>query len=164
MAAVDPQLTEALQRLAVGHRILAMEGHNDITLGHLSLRDPQGRGLWLKKAKRGLDEIFGADDFVLIDFDGKLIQSDGPLHSEWPIHAEIMKARSDVNVVGHTHAYAFLSDGFVEGFEIVCPLHSGSFDVRTGEPKAPPCDEPIDVFPCRIENGDVYVKIDAGAG
>ena len=63
-----------------------------------------------------------------------------------------------------THAYAFLSDGFVEGFEIVCPLHSGSFDVRTGEPKAPPCDEPIDVFPCRIENGDVYVKIDAGAG
>ena len=105
MAAVDPQLTEALQRLAIGHRILAMEGHNDITLGHLSLRDPQGRGLWLKKAKRGLDEIFGADDFVLIDFDGKLIQSDGPLHSEWPIHAEIMKARPDVNVVGHTHAY-----------------------------------------------------------
>ena len=43
-------------------RILAMEGHNDITLGHMSLRDPQGRGLWLKKSKRGLDEIAGPDD------------------------------------------------------------------------------------------------------
>jgi L-fuculose-phosphate aldolase len=98
-------LGEALRRLALGHRILAMEGHNDITLGHMSLRDPQGRGVWLKRPRRGLDEIFGIEDFVLIDFDGKLLQSDGPCHSEWPIHTEIMKARPDVNVVGHTHAH-----------------------------------------------------------
>ena len=63
-----------------------------------------------------------------------------------------------------THAYALLSDGFVEDFEIVCPLHNGSFDVRTGEPMNAPCTEPIDTFPCRIENDDVYVKIDTGAG
>jgi L-fuculose-phosphate aldolase len=94
----------SLERLATGHRILAMEGHDDITLGHMSLRDPQGRGLWLKKSRRGLGEVFGIDDFVLIDFDGKL-QSEGPCHSEWPIHAEIMKTRSDVMVVGHTHAH-----------------------------------------------------------
>jgi naphthalene 1,2-dioxygenase ferredoxin component len=62
-----------------------------------------------------------------------------------------------------THAYAFLSDGFVEGFEIICPLHSGSFDIRTGEPVGAPCIEPIDTFPCRVENDDVYVKIDGGA-
>jgi L-fuculose-phosphate aldolase len=99
------KLGELLERLAIGHRILAMEGHNDITLGHMSLRDPQGRGLWLKKARRGLDEIFGTEDFVLIDFDGSLLESEGPCHSEWPIHAEIMKARPDVTVVGHTHAY-----------------------------------------------------------
>ena len=102
---VGTNLRESLQRLAVGHRILAMEGHNDITLGHMSLRDPHGRGLWLKKSRRGLDEVFGADDYVLIDFDGKLLQSDGPCHSEWPIHTEIMKARADVMVVGHTHAH-----------------------------------------------------------
>jgi L-fuculose-phosphate aldolase len=98
-------LSEALRRLAIGHRILAMEGHNDITLGHMSLRDPQGRGLWLKRPRRGLDEIFGVEDFVLIDFDGRLLNSDGPCHSEWPIHAETMKARPDVGVVGHTHAH-----------------------------------------------------------
>jgi L-fuculose-phosphate aldolase len=98
------QLQGSLQRLAIGCRILAMEGHDDITLGHMSLRDPHGRGLWLKKPGRGLNEVFGIDDYVLIDFSGKL-QSDGPCHSEWPIHSEIMKARSDVMVVGHTHAY-----------------------------------------------------------
>ena len=81
-----------------------MEGHNDITLGHMSLRDPRGRGLWLKKARRGLDEVFDAEDYVLIDFDGKLLEGE-PCHSEWPIHTEIMKARPDVTVVGHTHAY-----------------------------------------------------------
>ena len=98
------ELDDRLGRLAIGHRILAMEGHNDITLGHMSLRDPHGRGLWLKKSGRGLDEVFGSNDYVLIDFAGKLL-SDGPCHSEWPIHAEIMKARPDVMVVGHTHAY-----------------------------------------------------------
>lgn len=105
MTQIDPQTAQLLQCLGVAHRILAMEGHNDITLGHMSLRDPHGKGLWLKKASRGLDEIFTSEDFVLIDFDGHLLQPEGPLHSEWPIHTEIMRSRPDVNVVGHTHAY-----------------------------------------------------------
>jgi L-fuculose-phosphate aldolase len=104
-AGIAPALKEALARLAVAHRILAMEGHNDITLGHMSLRDPDGRGLWLKKSQRGLDEVFGSDDFVLIDFAGRQLAQPGRCHSEWPIHAEIMQARPDVQVVGHTHAY-----------------------------------------------------------
>ena len=95
---------DVLRRLSVAHRILAMEGHNDLTLGHMSIRDPDGRGLWLKKAERGLDEIFEPDDFALIDFEGRELVNPGRRHSEWPIHTEIMKSRPDVNVVGHTHA------------------------------------------------------------
>ena len=94
-----------LQRLAFGCRILAMEGHNDMSLGHMSFRDPRDRGVWLKKAQRGLDEIYGSAEFVLIDFDGKQLENNGFCHSEWPIHTEMMLARPDVNVVGHTHAY-----------------------------------------------------------
>jgi len=37
-----------------------------------------------------------------------------------------------------THGQAQLSDGYLEGFLIECPLHQGLFDVRTGEPKGPP--------------------------
>lgn len=100
----DP-LEQTLDKLAISCRILAMEGHNDMSLGHMSFRDPQGRGLWLKRAQRGLDEIQGSSDFILIDFDGKQLENAGFCHSEWPIHSEIMRARADVNVVGHTHAY-----------------------------------------------------------
>jgi L-fuculose-phosphate aldolase len=98
-------IRDTLHRLAAGCRILAMEGHNDMALGHLSLRDPQGRGLWLKKAQRGLDEIVDPSHFVLIDFAGRQLENEGFCHSEWPIHSEIMLARPDVNVVGHTHAH-----------------------------------------------------------
>ncbi|MDH5750701.1 MAG: class II aldolase/adducin family protein, partial [Rhodospirillales bacterium] len=98
-------LVAELDKLATACRILAMEGHNDISLGHLSLRDPDGRGLWLKRFYLGLDEIMSADDFILIDFDGKQLDGAGERHAEWPIHAEIIRARSDVNIVAHGHPF-----------------------------------------------------------
>jgi L-fuculose-phosphate aldolase len=96
--------TDDLARLANAQRMLAMDGHDDITLGHMSLRDAQGRGVWIKKALRGIDEVWDERDFVLVDWNGKPIENHGPCHSEWPIHVRIMMARPDVNVVGHTHA------------------------------------------------------------
>ena len=56
------------------------------------------------------------------------------------------------------HAYALLSDGFLEGFEIECPLHGARFDCRTGESLSGPADEDLRTFPVRI-NGDA-VEID----
>jgi nitrite reductase/ring-hydroxylating ferredoxin subunit len=61
-----------------------------------------------------------------------------------------------------SHAFARLSDGSLEGFELLCPLHGGSFDVRTGEPISPPCFTPIAVYECRVEDGDVLVRLDEG--
>jgi naphthalene 1,2-dioxygenase system ferredoxin subunit len=42
-----------------------------------------------------------------------------------------------------THGAARLSDGYLDGFLIECPLHQGLFDVRTGEPAGPLCVEPV---------------------
>lgn len=94
---------EQLHRLAMACRILEMEGHGDFSLGHLSLRDPGGRGFWLKRNRAGLGEIMGADDFVQVGMDGAKLSGNGGIHSEWPIHSEIYRARSDVEVVAHTH-------------------------------------------------------------
>jgi len=58
-----------------------------------------------------------------------------------------------------SHAFAFLSDGFIEGFEIFCPLHEGSFDVRTGEARSLPCREPIEVFEVKLEGNEILVAI-----
>ena len=40
-----------------------------------------------------------------------------------------------------THGNARLCDGFLEGFEIECPLHQGKFDVRNGRPMCEPATE-----------------------
>ena len=102
---ITPEIAAALDELATAHRILAMLGHEDLTSGHLSWRDPHGRGLWIKRSRIGMDEAFGIADFILIDFDGKKLAGPGSCHVEWPIHAEIMRARPEVRTVGHTHAF-----------------------------------------------------------
>jgi ribulose-5-phosphate 4-epimerase/fuculose-1-phosphate aldolase len=96
-------MREALEKLAAACRILEREGHGDMTLGHLSLRDPGGRGFWLKRNQAALGEIRGAEDFVLISWSGEKLEGAGGRHSEWPIHSEILKRRADVNVAAHTH-------------------------------------------------------------
>ncbi|MFA7678934.1 MAG: class II aldolase/adducin family protein [Pigmentiphaga sp.] len=100
---MDLELEGLLDKLARACRILEMEGHGDMTLGHVSMRDPHGRGFWLKRNAYGLGEITGAADFVLIDFEGRQIAGAGGKHSEWPIHSEILLARPEINVVAHTH-------------------------------------------------------------
>lgn len=97
--------TIALEELATAHRILAYEGHEDVTSGHVSWRDPDGRGLWMKRAGIGMDEVAGPHDLILIDFEGHKLEGHGARHYEWPIHAEILRARPDVHCVGHTHAF-----------------------------------------------------------
>lgn len=97
-------LGEQLLDLARAHRILALNGHANMSLGHLSLRDPEGRGFWLKARGLGLEEVAGPEDFMLLDLDGRpLLEGDARRHSEWPIHAEIFRARRDVHVVAHSH-------------------------------------------------------------
>jgi L-fuculose-phosphate aldolase len=103
--AAETDLRAALDELSRACRILEMEGHGDMTLGHLSLRDPEQRGFWLKRNRIGLGEVMGGDDFVLVDWDGRQLAGSGGRHSEWPIHSEILRMRPDVEVVAHTHPF-----------------------------------------------------------
>jgi naphthalene 1,2-dioxygenase ferredoxin component len=58
-----------------------------------------------------------------------------------------------------SHGQARLCDGFLEGFEIECPLHQGKFDIRNGKPLCQPVVEAIRVYPVKIENGRVYLDL-----
>src|SRR6202000_1652981 len=78
--------------------------------GHASIRDPGGRGAWMKSAGWGLEEI-DAGKIVLVSPDGAVLDSGvaeggGLRHIESPIHTEIMAARPDVGSVVHTHSAA----------------------------------------------------------
>jgi ribulose-5-phosphate 4-epimerase/fuculose-1-phosphate aldolase len=88
--------------VATASRILAAAGQGDLIWGHASVRDPDGRGAWLKAAGWGLEEVT-ADRVHLVSPDGEVVAGDGPRHSEYPIHTEIMIARPDVGAVVHTH-------------------------------------------------------------
>ncbi|MFA7095614.1 MAG: non-heme iron oxygenase ferredoxin subunit [Gammaproteobacteria bacterium] len=59
-----------------------------------------------------------------------------------------------------THEYEMLTEGEVEGDEIVCPRHSARFNIKTGEALTPPAYEPVATFPVRVENGRVQVRDD----
>jgi naphthalene 1,2-dioxygenase system ferredoxin subunit len=59
-----------------------------------------------------------------------------------------------------THAYAKLSDGWVERGEIECPLHAGRFDIKTGKATAPPCVDDVKTYPVRVEGDEIQVQLD----
>ncbi|KHK92933.1 non-heme iron oxygenase ferredoxin subunit [Novosphingobium malaysiense] len=56
-----------------------------------------------------------------------------------------------------SHAVAMLSDGYLEGDQIECPMHGGMFSVRTGEPTHFPCVEAIATFPVEVKDGEVFI-------
>ena len=60
-----------------------------------------------------------------------------------------------------THEEAELSDGVLDGEEIVCPLHGARFSVVTGTVLGPPAYENLRTFPVRVTNGRVEVDGEA---
>lgn len=57
-----------------------------------------------------------------------------------------------------THAKAHLSEGFVDGDCIECPLHQALFHIPTGEARSEPATEPLRVFPVRVVGGSIEVR------
>ena len=58
-----------------------------------------------------------------------------------------------------THAFARLSEGYLDGDCIECPIHQALFNVKTGEAVSEPATEPVRTYPCRIEGDDVLIDI-----
>jgi nitrite reductase/ring-hydroxylating ferredoxin subunit len=52
-----------------------------------------------------------------------------------------------------------LSDGDLEGHDVVCMYHGARFDACTGKNKALPAIRPVRSFPVEIRDGDVYVEV-----
>ena len=87
------------------HQALASAGQTDLIWGHVSVRDPEGRGFWMKTAGWGFAEV-NAQRVILVSPSGEILSGTGKCHLEYPIHAEILRCRPDVHCVVHTHAMA----------------------------------------------------------
>lgn len=53
-----------------------------------------------------------------------------------------------------------LSDGELDGRDVVCMYHGARFDACSGARKTLPAIRPVRAFPVEIREGDVYVDVD----
>ena len=60
-----------------------------------------------------------------------------------------------------SHAKASLSEGWLEGFEVCCPVHDGRFDIRSGKPLCFPVTDPIATFASEIRAGEIWADLSA---
>jgi NAD(P)H-dependent nitrite reductase small subunit len=58
------------------------------------------------------------------------------------------------------HAYALLSQGFVEGDEIECPLHGARFHIPSGRCTKEPGGRDLKTYPLKLEGGRLLVAVD----
>ncbi|MEV1295707.1 class II aldolase/adducin family protein [Pseudonocardia sp. NPDC049635] len=91
--------------VAQAYGALVSAGQTDMVWGHVSARDPEGRGVWMKAAPWGFEEVT-PERLVLVSPEGEVLAGEGRRHIEYPIHTQIMEARPDVGAVVHSHAPA----------------------------------------------------------
>lgn len=99
----DSAVAAVRERVAAGSRVLGQGGHDDLIWGHVCARDPDERGVWMKRSGLGMAEI-RPEHVILVSPAGEVLEGDGPCHIEYPIHTEVLAARPDAGAVVHTHA------------------------------------------------------------
>lgn len=98
-------MTEALRRkLTNAGRVLTAQDQGDFVAGHVTVRLPDDpHRFYMKPATIGLEEMT-PDNIITIDLEGQKVGGTMPRHNEVFIHSEVLRARSDINCVIHTHA------------------------------------------------------------
>ena len=126
-------IDELRELVALGCRILGANGHDDYIWGHVSARDLDDRGVWMKAAGFGFEEIT-AEQIILVGFDGEVLAGDCPRHVEWPIHTEVMRARPEIGSVVHSHPPHSIAIG-ASGQPVRPVSHAGTMFVPPDVPR-----------------------------
>ncbi len=110
---------DAVRQVELACRIIARFGHEDLTLGHASVRGPDGRTVYIKRKGKALRDVLAEDviGIALDDPDGYLTPG---AHLETVMHLETYLARPDVGAVIHTHPmYSIALGATVGGLELL---------------------------------------------
>ncbi len=110
---MSPQPVGARRRtVAEACRVLANAGLAEDILGHVSVRTGADRLLVRCRSPREEGLLFTSpDDVREVDLDGAGDLDDWSAPNELPIHAELMRARPDVDAVVHCHPPSVLVAG-----------------------------------------------------
>ena len=99
---------------------------------------------WVTVANRSAVEIGGVIGIKAGDLDVAIYNIDGQFYAT---HNTC------------THAQALLSDGWLEGEIIECPLHGGRFNAKTGEGLGPPIPCDVKTLQVRVEGDAIQVNV-----
>ncbi|HTC18965.1 MAG TPA: non-heme iron oxygenase ferredoxin subunit [Stellaceae bacterium] len=104
-----------------------------------------GNGKWVSVAKRAaikpgdvVGVTLGEREIALYNIDGAIYATDNLC----------------------THAFAFLSQGWLDGDCIECPLHGGRFEVKTGKGLGPPINDDLKTYKVQVAGEDVQIQLD----
>lgn len=61
-----------------------------------------------------------------------------------------------------THEFASLSEGYVDGDVIECPLHQARFHIPTGKVVDLPAEQDLRTYAVKVEGDDIYVGVKKG--
>jgi len=104
-------------------RILAREGYEDLTLGHVSARGENDSMMYIKRKGVALGEVT-PDDVLPFDFQDPSADVPRNMHLEAVLHTEVYKSRPDVRCVIHGHPpYATAFSATSADFQ--CLTHDG---------------------------------------
>ena len=104
---------ELRRDVALGCRVLALQGLAEGMLGIVGHRRPGAQTFWIKSSDLPLDEVT-PESLLCYTLDGKRLHGDRPPHSEVPLYTEIYRLRQDVGSIVHLHspyAAAFCTRG-----------------------------------------------------
>lgn len=90
------------EQVALACRMIALEGYVDLTLGHVSAREPGSRTIWIKRKGPALDEV-ETEDVIPLDLDDPGALEAPEYHLESVMHTEVYRLRPDVGSVIHGH-------------------------------------------------------------
>jgi nitrite reductase/ring-hydroxylating ferredoxin subunit len=100
---------------------------------------------WVEVARR--DQL-GEDETLAIELDGREV-------CIYNVAGEILATDNRC-----THGDADLSDGLIlDGCIIECPLHEGTFNIRTGEPVGLPCTEALRCHDVRVDADAIFLRV-----
>ena len=114
MASDDALLANLIKAWRFLYRRGFIEG-----FGHLSARLP-GTDRFLL-TRHSLGATARADDFLVMDMDGRRLDGRGDAPGEFPIHLEIYRARPDVGSIVHYHGMH--STAFTTSAQTLRPIH-----------------------------------------
>jgi L-fuculose-phosphate aldolase len=101
--AADEAVQQLRRDIAWACRILAERGYHDLTLGHVSARDPiDPEKMWIKRRGVTLAEVC-AEDVIELRLDADPRAASDEMHLEVVLHTEVYRRREDVGAIVHGH-------------------------------------------------------------